>query len=108
MFRMEMQVPTLCPRSCVVHWKKTHTAFTSSQPARKKYLCLLRNQKRAPEGDLPRHQCPGFTLRTEVHRHPTAWSQVDVNVETLLHRDRNGIPQIYCEMVRTGGVWRFL
>lgn len=50
---------------------------------------------------------PGVHVEDRGSQAPPVWSQVDVNVETLLHRDRNEIPQIYCEMVRTGGVWRF-
>lgn len=36
----------------VVCWKKTHAAFTSSHPARKKWPRLVKNQKGAQQGHL--------------------------------------------------------
>lgn len=44
--------------------------------------------------------------RGSFHRQPTTLSQVDVNVETLLQEDGNGTPQISCEVLRTGGIWK--
>lgn len=56
----------------------------------------------------PVRRGPGPAVQqAEVCGQPATQSQGDVSVDTLLQEDGNETPQIHCEMLRTGGVWRF-